>query len=465
VTDKGGVERFGYTQELRRSLGFLASFGIAFSYVSPVVGVYTLFGFGLASGGPAYIWSLPLVVGGQLLVALVFSEVAATYPLAGALYQWARRLVGPRYGWFVGWTYGWALVITIAAVDFGAAPYLAALGGLAPTRGTQVLLALFLLLVHTVFNYVSVKGTALITSVGVAVEVVATVVIAGAIAATGLHQPASVLFSKGTAPEPYALAFLASTLAMAWIFFGFESAADVAEEVIHPGRQVPRAMIASLLGAGVVTAIVVAALILGASDLAKAAADPAQTIPLILGEHFGPRGLRLLLALVVFAFFSCAAAIQAAAARLVFSYARDGQVPASAWLRVVSAHGVPARAILFTAGVGALVTAAACVDVGALNANALLVSYAVAGIYVSFQAVIVARLIAGARGWRPEGEFTLGRWGTVIASGGLLYGVLMLLNLCWPRPADQVAGWLSLVSVLIVAVPGVILALRRTPTA
>src|SRR5262249_58180030 len=41
----GGVERFGYTQELRRSLGLLASFGIAFSYVSPVVGVYTLFGF------------------------------------------------------------------------------------------------------------------------------------------------------------------------------------------------------------------------------------------------------------------------------------------------------------------------------------------------------------------------------------------------------------------------------------
>jgi amino acid transporter len=426
-----------------------------------VVGVYTLFGFGLATGGPAYIWSLPLVVGGQLLVALVFSEVAATYPLAGALYQWARRLVGPRYGWFVGWTYGWALVVTIAAVDFGAAPYLAALFGLAPGRGTLVLLALGLLVVHTAFNYVSVKGTALVTSLGVAVEVLATVVIAGAIAATGLHQPASMLFSRGSAPDPYALAFLTSTLSMAWIFFGFESAADVAEEVVHPGRHVPRAMIASLLGAGVVTGIVVAALILGASDLKAAAADPAQTIPLILGEHFGAGGLRLLVSLVVFAFFSCAAAIQAAAARLVFSYARDGQVPGSAWLREVSSHGVPARAILFTAAVGALVTGAAYVDVGAVNANALLVSYAVAGIYFSFQAVILARLVAGARGFRPEGEFSLGRLGGAIAGAALVYGVLMLVNLCWPRPADQVAGWLTLASLLVVVIPGAWIALRR----
>jgi amino acid transporter len=297
----------------------------------------------------------------------------------------------------------------------------------------------------------------------VAVEILATVVIAGAIAATGLHQPVSVLFSRGNAPEPYALAFLTASLAMAWIFFGFESAADVAEEVVHPGRHVPRAMISSLLWAGVVTAIVVAALILGARDLRTAAADPAQAIPLILGDHFGPGGLRLLVGFVVFAFFSCAAAIQAAAARLVFSYARDGQVPGSEWLRGVSSHGVPARAMLFTAGVAAVVTAAAYVDVGAVNANALLVSYAVAGIYVAFQAVMLARLIAGARGWRPEGEFTLGRWSRPAAAGALAYGVLMLVNLCWPRPMDQPAGWLTLASVLAVVVPGALIAARRRP--
>jgi amino acid transporter len=460
-TDESRLQRLGYAQELRRTLGFFSSFGIAFCYVSPVVGVYTLFGYGLATGGPAFLWGLPLVVGGQALVVLVFSEVAASYPLAGALYQWARRLLGPRYGWFVGWIYGWALVITIAAVDFGAAPYLASLLGLESGRTTQVLLAAALLAAHSIFNYLGVRGTTLVTSAGVAVEVIATVVIAGAIVATGIHHPLSTLASTEPAGSPYLPAFLASTLAMAWIFYGFESAADVAEEVVDPGRRVPRAMMASLLGAGLVTFVVVVALILGARDLAAAAADPAQTIPLILGEHFGAGGRAFLLVLVVFAYFSCAAAVQAAAARLIYSDARDGALPGSAWLRAVSEHKVPANAIVFTAAVGLLATGATYLDVGAVNANALLVSYAVVGIYLSFQAVVLARLLAGVRGWKPEGGYSLGRWGMPVAAGALAYGVAMIVNLCWPRPADAAAGWLTLAAALLILVPGALLAARR----
>lgn len=456
------ITQFGYRQELRRTLGLLASFGIAFSYVSPVVGVYTLFGYGLSTGGPAFIWSLPIVVGGQLLVVLVFSEVAATFPLAGALYQWARRLMGPRYGWFVGWIYGWALVVTIAAVDYGATPYLAAFLGLQPTRPLQVLLASLLLVAHTIFNYLGARGTAVVTSIGVGVEVVATVVIAGAIAATGIHQPLHALVTTAPAASPYLPAFLASALSMAWIFYGFESAADVAEEVVHPGRHVPRAMIGALLGAGLVTAIVVVALILGAGDLQAAASNPDQTIPTILGEHFGPFFRSALLSLVIFAYFSCAAAAQAASARLVYSYSRDGMLPGARWLKSVSGHGVPANAIVFTAGASMLVVAANYIDVGAVNASALLVSYAVAGVYLSFQCIVAARLFAGARGWAPTGEFSLGRWGKLVACGALAYGSSMLLNLCWPRPVHTVAGWLTLASVIAIVVPGALLARRRS---
>lgn len=458
----GGIERFGYTQELRRTLGLLASFGIAFCYVSPVVGVYTLFGFGLATGGPAFVWGLPIVVGGQLLVVLVFSEIAAAYPLAGALYQWARRLVGPRYGWFVGWIYGWALVITIAAVDFGAAPYVASIIGLPPSRLNLLLIAAALLAIHSTFNYLGVRGTAIITSVGVGVEVIATVVIAGAILMTGLHQPLSTLLTTAPAGTPYLPAFLASTLAMAWIFYGFESAADVAEEVVRPGHHVPRAMIGSLLGAGLVTAIVEVALILGSRDPVAVAADPAQTIPIILGEHFGSVLSVFLLALVIFAYFSCAAAAQAASARLIYSYARDGMLPGASWLRSVSKeHAAPANAIIFTSVVSLLVIVATYLDVGAVNVSALLVSYAVAGIYLSFQAVVAGRLIAASRGWAEHGEFSLGRWSVPVGCLALLYGVAMLVNLCWPRPSGSVAAWLTLASAVAIVVPGAVIAIRK----
>jgi amino acid transporter len=215
--DTSMLQSFGYDQELSRSLGPLTSFGLAFSYTSPTVGAYTLFAFGLATGtlgrravgpllehaqlnrmvvvggdagGGLFIWGLPIVVAGQVLVALIFAELAVIYPMAGALYQWARRLIGPRYGWLVGttsacsmpssawqmltrsfihsplgllagWAYCWALLITIAAVDLGAAPFLLETLGLRPfgsaggeygyhpkLTNSWPLLLLFLLLTH-----------------------------------------------------------------------------------------------------------------------------------------------------------------------------------------------------------------------------------------------------------------------------------------------------------------------------
>jgi hypothetical protein len=55
--DRSMLQSFGYEQELSRSLGFFTSFGLAFSYTSPTVGAYTLFGLGLATG------KLPLRIG------------------------------------------------------------------------------------------------------------------------------------------------------------------------------------------------------------------------------------------------------------------------------------------------------------------------------------------------------------------------------------------------------------------
>ena len=68
----------------------------------------------------------------MLLVALVFGELASHYPVAGALYQYSKFSVGPAYGWFVGWFYGIALLITVAAVDTGVVTYVTA----SPTTGS-----------------------------------------------------------------------------------------------------------------------------------------------------------------------------------------------------------------------------------------------------------------------------------------------------------------------------------------
>ena len=50
------LESLGYEPQLNRVLGFFANFAVAFTYLSPMVGIYSLFVLGVAAGGPAYVW-------------------------------------------------------------------------------------------------------------------------------------------------------------------------------------------------------------------------------------------------------------------------------------------------------------------------------------------------------------------------------------------------------------------------
>src|SRR5215472_14557096 len=125
--DDARLASLGYNPQLNRVLGLFSNFSVAFTYLSPIVGVFSLFVLGAGSGGPAYVWTTWLPVAGMLLVALVLGELASHYPIAGALYQYSKYNVGRRYGWFVGWFYGIALLVTVASVDTGVVGYVTAL--------------------------------------------------------------------------------------------------------------------------------------------------------------------------------------------------------------------------------------------------------------------------------------------------------------------------------------------------
>src|SRR5438876_2656255 len=163
ASEDARLESLGYTPQLSRVLGLFSNFAVAFTYLSPMVGIYSLFVYGLGMGGPAYIWLTFIPVAGMLFVALVFGELASHYPVAGALFQYSKFSVGPRYGWLVGWFYGFALLITVASVDTGVVGYLTALlhnwfgnswlGTLNPAgHGTILVLTLILLAVQLTVN-------------------------------------------------------------------------------------------------------------------------------------------------------------------------------------------------------------------------------------------------------------------------------------------------------------------------
>src|SRR5438270_13262428 len=114
--DEQDLARFGYKQELKRSLGVFSSFAVAFSYISPSTGIFALFFLGLTTIGGVFIWSWPIVAVGQLLVALGFAELSSHFPVAGSVFQWTKYLAGKTYSWFAGWIYLFAGLLTVASV-------------------------------------------------------------------------------------------------------------------------------------------------------------------------------------------------------------------------------------------------------------------------------------------------------------------------------------------------------------
>ena len=131
--DAEQLRALGYVSHFDRTMSKWENFSLGFTYLSPVVGVYTLFATSFVAGGPPMWWNYIFVGLGQLMVCLVFGEIVSQFPISGGLYPWARRLVGKRWAWMAGWVYGWALCCTMAGVATGVAPFLAQLFGLEST--------------------------------------------------------------------------------------------------------------------------------------------------------------------------------------------------------------------------------------------------------------------------------------------------------------------------------------------
>src|ERR1700730_11473834 len=161
--DEALLEKFGYKQELQRTLGFLSNFAVAFSYISVSPGTFSLFYLGLAAGGPAFFWTWPIVAIGQFIVALNFAELASHFPIAGSIYQWSKRLSGYSLGWFTGWFYFFAGILTITAVAYTLPIPLLAIFPNMPATVLGIPIAVFIALVSIVVGtIINVAGVRLV---------------------------------------------------------------------------------------------------------------------------------------------------------------------------------------------------------------------------------------------------------------------------------------------------------------
>ena len=498
-SEESRLQDLGYRQELSRVLSKFASFSVAFTYLSPMVGIYSLFVLGIGTGGPRYIWLMLIPVIGMYYVAMVFAELGSHYPISGALYQYAKNSVGPKYGWWVGWFYSVSLLVSIAAVDTGVVPYVTSILDnwfnlkLDPSKHTVILyVTLTLILVQTLLNVTGAKVMGRVASFGSYIEIFGTVGIALILAAAGFHHGFGFLFKTQGAEHmksnPLGADFgghwwlgaaLIAVLAHAFIFYGFEAAGDVAEETKEASKQVPRAMRQALVAGAITSFILVAALTLAIPNDPKSYATAASFnggVPFILQSAIHSAFLRdIMLLAVIFAFFSCGSSIQGASARMLFSYARDNATPAPKFISKVSTKfQTPVNALLLGALIPLFFTLLVNVSPSKnikiwfmtypANTSALtsLVAFAVSGIYLAFLLTVLGAFIARIKGWQPAGHYKLGGKGMFVTVLALVYLVLMFINLVIPTGLTSPRGslfnldWVTLMIIALLGLVGIV---------
>jgi amino acid transporter len=447
--DSADLARFGYKQELKRGLGLFSSFAVAFSYISPSTGIFTLFALGLVTLGGVFIWTWPVVALGQFIIALNFAEVSSHYPVAGSVFQWTKYLANRSYSWFTGWIYLFAGIITVAAVvatlPLALIPALNGLGWHslnAASLHTQLVVALITLVVITVLNIYGVRLVALINNTGVVFEILGMFVFALVLMAFHNHQGFKVV-TNSAGFHVNGSTFLAAMFMSLFVIYGFDTASTLAEETRDPRRNAPKAVLYSVIGAFIIGGVFLLGALVAIPNLGTAVKDgygPAQ----IIEANFPTGFATLYLFVVSAAIFVCCLSILAATIRLCFGMARDNQLPFSKPLAKVSPT---LHTPVWTCIVIALISAIPFLKYAGVG----IIAIAATGmIYLSYFLGNLVILRARARGWpRASAPFRLGRWGVPVNILGLVYGGAMLINFAWPRVAsnpkpNQTGGLLSL---------------------
>ncbi len=445
--------------ELRREFTFRSAFALAFAFISPIIGLYTIFALALGAAGPAFWWGFAIVLGGQVLVALVLAELSSVWPLQGGLYKWTQRLAGRRAGWAAGWAYVWTLIVLITAQCFAAAPFLAGLLGVEETSTALLIgLGVVVLAMATTANLIGPRALKIFVAISITAELVGSLVIGTVLLFFFQEQPLSVLADGAGEAAPALGPMLAAVALIGWSFIGFESAGDIAEEVRDPSRQVPRALLFSLVMVACIVMYAALALILAIPNLGAAISGGVEDpINATLTAQLGAGIAKPFFALVVLAFVAGIVAVQASVSRVLFALGRDGELPAASVLSHLSGRErLPRKAIVLAAAMaGALLVFAT-----SPNAYETLIAMATVGFYISFAFPVFAALRTRMLGrWQP-GVWNLGRFALAVNVAAAAWLAFEIVNIAWPRlpEAPWYVNYGAILMVAIVALAG--LALR-----
>ena len=454
--DKQVLHKLGYAQELSRRMSGFSNFAISFSIICILAGGISAFPAAfnaLGSGGAVLIW----LIGGVLAMSVAFGmgQIASSFPTAGGLYHWSSHLGGKFWGWMTAWFNLIGLICVVSSVDvllytvfFRDLLFATVLGVDVSLWGpnAQTIFLVFALGSQAILNHYFINITTKLTDLSGDVILGLTVVLIVTLFAfssvpldfTRLWTFQNVTGDAGGGVVPFrtesvAFAFLLGLSYVCYTITGFDASAHTSEETQDAQVNVPKGMWTAVFWSWVFGLIAVAAYVLTMPDLKEAAALGWGSFFYMWSASRMPFALSLFLAVgMVLVNYVCALAGLTSTSRMMYAFARDGGLPASAALANVSpVYRTPGTAVWVSAIFAFAST---------LYAPAYLILAVACAVflYISMVMPIAAGLMSeGTAKWKEKGPFNLGSLSKPNAVLAIIFGIVLAISGFFP-PNEKV---------------------------
>ncbi|KAI1615021.1 amino acid or gaba permease [Exophiala viscosa] len=430
--DEYHLATLGYKQEFLRSLGFFESWAATFTSMNFISGIPVLFGWVMYTGGPKAAFANWTMVGGlSCIVSLVMAELGAALPTTGGIYFWSYRLGGEKYGPFLSWMTAWwnwaGWVTVVPGVQQGSTNFLLAALEIKYPNSTVLYKGWF---------------SWLLTSIGMIFAMIPNIYSPKILqwyfrfakhfnttsGAFDLFYNGINLGEEKQASDAYC--WVISVLFGAWVFYGYDASAHLAEETKQASTVVAKGIYMSTFSAwllSIPTLIIVLFCMQDFDGIVSATYSNnwAEYLVQLIGENGAVAILSLLWVDSTCATASCFMSAQ----RVTYAISRDHVLPFSSFFRKLSKRKMPVNAALLVCGVSIAVTTAV---IGSTVAFSAITATATISTNFSYLFPIIARQTIGRKTFVPA-KWNLGKFSAPLATIASLYIMFLFIVLLLPQ--------------------------------
>ncbi|EED21641.1 GABA permease, putative [Talaromyces stipitatus ATCC 10500] len=439
------LERMGYKNELPRNLSMLSVLGLSFAIMAAPFGLSTTLYITLVDGqSVTIIWGWVLVTLISIAIAASLAEICAVYPTAGGVYYWSAMLSTRKWAPLMSFIDGWLTLVgnwtvTLSINFSGGQLILSAISlwneDYVPTPYQTILMFWAVMLVCALVNIFASRWLDLINKVCIYWTAASVIIILVTLLSMADHRRSGEFvfghYDASSSGWPNGWAFFVGLLQAAYTLTGYGMVAAMCEEVQNPHLEVPRAIVLSVVAAGITGLIYLIPILftLPSVDILLAVAN-GQPIGLIFKTVTGSAGggFGLLFLILGIMFFAGIGALTAAS-RCTYAFARDGAIPGfRAWQKVNKSLDVPVNAVILSAVVDCLL---GLIYFGSSAAFNSFTGVATICLSTSYGVPILISVLRGRRAVKHS-SFSLGKFGYAINITTICWIVLAVVLFCMP---------------------------------